>query len=174
MREVNSALEGNCFADVGLESGSWWHVLKAAAAERGVPWWRGDGGTVSGRRRLKAELFEALGCVIVQGVIVCRERLAEARRKGAELAGRHGCKYEEHGREASCAICCGGSEEVGWLVLPCEHAYHVECVRDWIERPELLYERPTCPYCRSEFGEEKPRLPRLWDVADRSGGWRVC
>ena len=50
---------------------------------------------------------------------------------------------------AVCEICLGDYEAgdiVAWSANPlCKHAFHVECISDWLIR------RPTCPSCRQDY-----------------------
>jgi len=61
-----------------------------------------------------------------------------------------GSKLEKRGISSYCNICLGEYEvgdTVVWSRRPkgCHHAWHEECLLDWLER------KPTCPSCRSDF-----------------------
>ncbi|OQS05959.1 hypothetical protein THRCLA_01962 [Thraustotheca clavata] len=58
-------------------------------------------------------------------------------------------KRENQSQDDPCGICMCGMENANeCIVLPCQHAFHLSCIRQWLTR------RNTCPYCRHEFQKE--------------------
>ena len=48
-----------------------------------------------------------------------------------------------------CAICqCQYEVDEKYIILPCLHRFHTECVTTWFER------KNTCPICKRKVGEE--------------------
>ena len=54
--------------------------------------------------------------------------------------------YEERSEETACCTICFSDLEVGDRVgdLPCQHTFHVECLREWLPR------RNVCPLCQND------------------------
>jgi hypothetical protein len=55
-----------------------------------------------------------------------------------------------HEHVDDCSICT--SEALGnevWVITPCKHTFHVECIRDWIKTFEE--EDKGCPLCRAKI-----------------------
>jgi len=67
-----------------------------------------------------------------------------------------------------CSICLdtGGDR---WYRLRCQHAFHCDCIMDWLQRGN-----PVCPLCRQEAGDEvdigndrsEPQQDALQDLID--------
>mmetsp|Transcript_14654 Transcript_14654/g.32138 ORF Transcript_14654/g.32138 Transcript_14654/m.32138 type:complete len:271 (+) Transcript_14654:107-919(+) len=56
--------------------------------------------------------------------------------------------------DAECAICLGeGGLLSGWRVLRCRHAFHEECLTEWLQRSR------HCPLCRLDLHMAYPEVP---------------
>lgn len=44
-----------------------------------------------------------------------------------------------------CSICFDNDTNVPWKTLPCNHAFHVPCIQEWVTKND---HNATCPLCR--------------------------
>ena len=53
----------------------------------------------------------------------------------------------------SCSICqCNYEVKEKYIILPCLHRFHSECVSTWFER------KSTCPICKRRVGQDEEEL----------------
>lgn len=53
----------------------------------------------------------------------------------------------------SCSICqCNYEVKEKYIILPCLHRFHSECVSTWFER------KSTCPICKRKVGQDEDEL----------------
>jgi hypothetical protein len=65
---------------------------------------------------------------------------------------------------SNCLQCFESGQEVS-VVTPCNHTFHSECLRMWIQKSA------TCPYCRQDL-EKKPPVEeefRNWEQRNLPG-----
>ena len=54
--------------------------------------------------------------------------------------------------DPTCMICFRDMKEA--TILPCHHAFHVDCLRQWIIKNSNHF----CPKCKKSFDFDNPRL----------------
>nr|CCC93304.1 conserved hypothetical protein [Trypanosoma congolense IL3000] len=77
---------------------------------------------------------------------------------GLSSVGGQGCL--EDLANSSCCVCLESNIECGSdvVVLPCNHCYHVGCIRQW------LSESATCPICRVSLVQAQPDTNATTDL----------
>lgn len=93
-----------------------------------------------------ALICAALACLMVRG-------LRRIHRLAFELEIRQTIESfpEDTPVDLTCAICLDDSTDTCslWRRLPCNHAFHEQCLVDWSRRAQL------CPICRQSYGREE-------------------
>lgn len=63
-------------------------------------------------------------------------------------------RINEHGGSSAsaCSICCEDYESGDAMrLLPCKHAYHIECIDQWFYKATDYSRPPSCPLCNAEL-----------------------
>jgi hypothetical protein len=65
------------------------------------------------------------------------------------------CKYQQQFGDChkECTVClCESSDKEKLMTLPCMHAFHVDCIKPWLESHN------SCPVCRYELELSEPAM----------------
>ncbi|CAD7927997.1 unnamed protein product [Amoebophrya sp. A120] len=71
---------------------------------------------------------------------------------------------EEELKAAETCIICRDDLNEGSVILPCNHIFHVDCLKSWLVMQQV------CPTCRAEIPIEREKLNEAYRESDKKAG----